>query len=66
MPISYRSRGLREGKQTGRLLSMKEPLLYQAERTNVAKGCPLSYLSSFVDGDMDILLVGPALLTRRV
>ena len=43
---------------------MKEPLLYQAEHTNVTRGCPPSYSSSLVDGDVELFLVGPALLTR--
>jgi len=63
-PSSYRSRGTREGQQTGCYLSIKEPLLYQAEHTIVTRGCPLSYLSSSADGDVGFFVVVPALLTR--
>jgi len=45
-------------------MSMKEPLLYHAEHTDVTRDCPLSYLSSSVDCHVVFFCLSDLLLTR--
>jgi len=44
-------------------MSMKEPLLYHAEHTDVTRDCALSYLSSSVDCHV-VFFLSDLLLTR--
>jgi len=44
-------------------MSMKEPLLYHAEHTDVTRDCSLSYLSSSVDCHV-VFFFSDLLLTR--
>jgi len=47
-------------------MSMKEPLLYHAEHTDVTRDCALSYLSSSVDCHVVFFFVGPPADTHRM
>jgi len=47
-------------------MSMKEPLLYYSEHTDVTRDCPLSYLSSPIDCDMVFFLGRTSAETRRM
>jgi len=46
-------------------MSMKEPLLYHSEHTDVTRDCLLSYLSSSVDCHVVFFFSGPPADTRR-
>ena len=47
-------------------MSMKEPLWYYSEHTDVTRDCPPSYLSSSVDCDVVFFLVRTSAKTRRM